>query len=65
MDDFTVKVGEKNLYGLVQGTANSIAPGKRPLSSMSPTLVTKDNKIFMVLARRAVRASSPSPCRPR
>ncbi|WP_205416214.1 gamma-glutamyltransferase, partial [Klebsiella quasipneumoniae] len=32
MDDFTVKVGEKNLYGLVQGTANSIAPGKRPLS---------------------------------
>lgn len=49
MDDFTVKVGEKNLYGLVQGTANAIAPGKRPLSSMSPTLVTKDNKIFMVL----------------
>ena len=49
MDDFTVKVGEKNLYGLVQGTANSISPGKRPLSSMSPTLVTKDNKIFMVL----------------
>lgn len=49
MDDFTVKVGEKNLYGLVQGAANSIAPGKRPLSSMGPTLVTKDNKIFMVL----------------
>lgn len=49
MDDFTVKVGEKNLYGLVQGTANAIAPGKRPLSSMSPTLVTKDNQIFMVL----------------
>ncbi|MBC3379348.1 gamma-glutamyltransferase [Serratia fonticola] len=49
IDDFTVKVGEKNLYGLVQGTANAIAPGKRPLSSMSPTLVTKDNKIFMVL----------------
>lgn len=49
MDDFTVKVGEKNLYGLVQGVANSIAPGKRPLSSMGPTLVTKDNKIFMVL----------------
>ncbi|MFC0226768.1 gamma-glutamyltransferase [Serratia aquatilis] len=49
MDDFTVKVGDKNLYGLVQGTANAIAPGKRPLSSMSPTLVTKDNKIFMVL----------------
>lgn len=49
MDDFTVKVGEKNLYGLVQGKANAIAPGKRPLSSMSPTLVTKDGNIFMVL----------------
>lgn len=49
MDDFTTKVGEKNLYGLVQGTKNAIAPGKRPLSSMSPSLVTKDGKIFMVL----------------
>ncbi|CAK9886374.1 MAG: Glutathione hydrolase proenzyme [Candidatus Erwinia impunctatus] len=49
MDDFTTKVGEKNLYGLVQGTANSIHPGKRPLSSMSPTLVTKDGKIYLVL----------------
>ncbi|MEX0446417.1 gamma-glutamyltransferase [Xenorhabdus sp. SGI246] len=49
MDDFTTKVGEKNMYGLVQGATNSIAPGKRPLSSMSPTLVTKDNKIFLVL----------------
>ncbi len=49
MDDFTSKVGEKNLYGLVQGSKNSIAPGKRPLSSMSPSLVTKDGKIFMVL----------------
>ncbi|MFE8146847.1 gamma-glutamyltransferase [Brenneria goodwinii] len=49
MDDFTTKVGEKNLYGLVQGERNSIAPGKRPLSSMSPSLVTKDGKVFMVL----------------
>ncbi|EOZ5783696.1 TPA: gamma-glutamyltransferase [Yersinia enterocolitica] len=49
MDDFTVKVSEQNLYGLVQGATNSIAPGKRPLSSMSPTLVTKDGKTFMVL----------------
>ncbi|MGJ0637368.1 gamma-glutamyltransferase [Xenorhabdus bovienii] len=49
MDDFTTKIGEKNLYGLVQGATNSIAPDKRPLSSMSPTLVTKDNKIFLVL----------------
>ncbi len=49
MDDFTVKAGVKNLYGLVQGAANGIAAGKRPLSSMSPTLVTKDGKTFMVL----------------
>lgn len=49
MDDFTSKVGEKNLYGLVQGSKNAIAPGKRPLSSMSPSLVTKDGKTFMVL----------------
>ncbi|MBJ7222165.1 MULTISPECIES: gamma-glutamyltransferase [unclassified Brenneria] len=49
MDDFTIKVGEKNLYGLVQGERNAIAPGKRPLSSMSPSLVTKEGKVFMVL----------------
>ncbi len=49
MDDFTVKTGVPNLYGLVQGQANAIAPGKRPLSSMSPTLVTKDGQVVMVL----------------
>jgi len=49
MDDFTSKVGVPNLYGLVQGEANVIAPGKRPLSSMSPTIVTKDGKPVMVL----------------
>jgi gamma-glutamyltranspeptidase/glutathione hydrolase len=48
MDDFTSKVGAPNLYGLVQGAANSIQPGKRPLSSMSPSVVTKDGKLFMV-----------------
>ncbi len=49
MDDFTVKVGVPNLYGLVQGEANAIAPGKRPLSSMSPTIITQDGKPVMVV----------------
>lgn len=49
MDDFTVKVGVPNLYGLVQGEANAIAPGKRPLSSMSPTIITQGGKPVMVL----------------
>jgi gamma-glutamyltranspeptidase/glutathione hydrolase len=49
MDDFTAKPGVPNLYGLVQGEANAIAPGKTPLSSMSPTIITKDGKLFMVI----------------
>ncbi len=49
MDDFTVKPGVPNLFGLVQGEANAIQPGKRPLSSMSPTIVTKDDRLFLVL----------------
>jgi gamma-glutamyltranspeptidase / glutathione hydrolase len=49
MDDFTTKTGVPNLFGLVQGEANAIAPGKRPLSSMAPTLVTKDGHIVAVL----------------
>ena len=49
MDDFTVKRGVPNFYGLVQGDANAIAPGKRPLSSMSPTIITRDGKPLMVV----------------
>src|SRR5450631_1045759 len=49
MDDFTSKLGVPNLYGLVQGAANAIAPGKRPLSSMTPTIVTRDGKPVLVL----------------
>ncbi|MDB5524643.1 MAG: ggt [Rhizobium sp.] len=49
MDDFTSKPGVANLYGLVQGEANAIAPKKTPLSSMSPTIITKDGKLFMVI----------------
>ncbi len=49
MDDFTVKVGVPNMFGLVQGEANAIAPGKRPLSSMSPTIMTKDGKPVLIV----------------
>lgn len=49
MDDFTTKVGAPNLFGLVQGNANAIAPGKRPLSSMAPTLVLRGGKPVMVV----------------
>ncbi|HVW74232.1 MAG TPA: gamma-glutamyltransferase [Rhizomicrobium sp.] len=49
MDDFTTKPGAANQFGLVQGSKNAIAPGKRPLSSMSPTIVLKDGKPFLVL----------------
>jgi gamma-glutamyltranspeptidase/glutathione hydrolase len=49
MDDFTVKPGAPNLFGLVQGNANAIAPGKRPLSSMTPTIVERDGKPVLVL----------------
>jgi gamma-glutamyltranspeptidase/glutathione hydrolase len=49
MDDFTSKAGVPNMYGLVQGVANKIEPGKRPLSSMTPTVVTRDGKPWMIL----------------
>lgn len=49
MDDFAAKPGAANMFGLVQGDNNAIAPGKRPLSSMTPTIILKDGKPFLVL----------------
>lgn len=49
MDDFASKPGVPNTYGLIQGPANAIGPNKRPLSSMTPTIVLKDGKLFLVL----------------
>lgn len=49
MDDFSVKPGVPNIYGLVGGKANAIEPNKRMLSSMTPTIVEKDGKLFMVV----------------
>ena len=49
MDDFSSKPGVPNMYGLVGGKANSIQPGKRMLSSMTPTIIEKDGKLFMVV----------------
>ena len=49
MDDFSIKPGEPNIYGLIGGEANSIAPEKRMLSSMTPTIIEKDNLLYMVV----------------
>jgi gamma-glutamyltranspeptidase/glutathione hydrolase len=49
MDDFATKQGVPNAYGLIQGPANAIGPNKRPLSAMTPTIVLKDGKLFLVL----------------
>jgi len=49
MDDFAAKMGAPNMYGLIQGPANAIAPYKRPLSAMTPTIVLKDGKLAYVL----------------
>jgi gamma-glutamyltranspeptidase / glutathione hydrolase len=49
MDDFAAQPGATNMFGLVQGEANAVQPGKRPLSSMTPTILTRGGKLFMVL----------------
>ena len=49
MDDFSSKPGVPNMFGLIQGPANAIGPNKRPLSAMTPTIVLKNGKLFLVL----------------
>ena len=49
MDDFSVKPGHPNMFGLVGGEANAIEPNKRMLSSMTPTIIEKDNELFMLV----------------
>jgi len=49
MDDFVAKPGVPNMFGLIQGPANAIGPGKRPLSAMAPTIILSDGKLFLVL----------------
>jgi gamma-glutamyltranspeptidase/glutathione hydrolase len=49
MDDFSSKVGVPNMFGLIQGEANLVGPNKRPLSAMTPTIVLKDGKLWLVL----------------
>ena len=49
MDDFSSKAGAPNMFGLIQGDANAIGPNKRPLSAMTPTIVLKDGKLWLVL----------------
>ena len=49
MDDFAAKPGVPNMYGLIQGEANSVAPNKRPLSAMTPTLVLKNGKLLLAV----------------
>ena len=49
MDNFAADPGRTNQYGLVQGEANAIQPGKRPVSSMTPTIVLREGKLFMVV----------------
>jgi gamma-glutamyltranspeptidase/glutathione hydrolase len=52
MDDFSIKPGVPNMFGLIGGEANAIEPGKKPLSSMAPTIVSKNNKPAIILGAR-------------
>jgi gamma-glutamyltranspeptidase/glutathione hydrolase len=49
MDDFAAKPGKANMFGLIEGEANAVGPRKRPLSSMTPTLVRKDGELYLLL----------------
>jgi gamma-glutamyltranspeptidase/glutathione hydrolase len=64
MDDFASKMGVPNGFGLIQGPANAIAPGKRPLSSMTPTIVSENPICHTVKAPHGTHIGIPAPCTP-
>jgi gamma-glutamyltranspeptidase/glutathione hydrolase len=64
MDDFASKVGVPNGFGLIQGPANAIAPGKRPLSSMTPTIVSEAPVCHTIKAPHGTHIGIPAPCTP-
>ena len=59
MDDFSAKPGAANLYGVVGGEANAIGPFKRPLSSMTPTILLKEGRVAMVLGTPGKAGGGP------
>jgi gamma-glutamyltranspeptidase/glutathione hydrolase len=63
MDDFASKPGEPDLFGLVQGEANSIGPSKRPVSSIVAPIILRDGQFFMTAGAPGVHASRPLSCR--
>jgi gamma-glutamyltranspeptidase/glutathione hydrolase len=64
MDDFASKAGEPNGFGLIQGPANAIAPGKRPLSSMTPTIVSEPETCHTIKVRPGTHIGIPAQCTP-
>lgn len=64
MDDFASKMGVPNGFGLIQGPANAIAPGKRPLSSMTPTIVSEEPVCHTIKAPHGTKIGIPAPCEP-
>ena len=63
MDDFSAKPGAPNAYGLLGGAANAVAPAKRPLSSMTPALISRDGMVMMATGSPGGSRITPPSCR--